>query len=149
MDLQKGTLSLCGLEFGPATTAHQVYDALRDKLRGTLLPEGTGVLRLRDPLPLGKIRWRVELEFLQDRPQRAMLWPLLPDAPAPRKEAEAARRAFCDALLRDTLGEPDQHTDGCTLYRRPYGTVCAVSEQDPRGAASRGCLVLTYSGGEG
>lgn len=149
MDLQKGTFSLCGLEFGPATTAHQVYDTLRNKLQGTLLPEGTGVLRLRDPLPLGKIYWRVELDFQQDRLQRAMFWPLLPDAPASRKEAEAVRRVFCDEQLRKALGEPDWHTDGCTLYRRPYGTACAISEQDPRGAASLGCLVLTYDGGEG
>lgn len=149
MDLQKGTFSLCGLEFGPDATAHQVYDTLRDKLRGTLLPDGTGVLRLRDPLPLGETSWRVELDFLRDKPERAVLYPLLPDAPASRKEAESVRRAFCDGLLRKTLGEPDRRTDGCTLYRRPYGTACAVSDRDPRGTASLGCLVLTYGGGEG
>lgn len=148
MDLQRGTFSLYGLTFGPDTTARQVYDTLGEKLRGTLLPDGTGVLRLREPLLLGQTRWRVELDFLGGKPERAVLFPLLPDAPAPRKEAEAARRAFCDGLLRDTLGEPDRRTDGCTLYRRPYGTACAVSEEDPRGAASLGCLVLTYGGGE-
>lgn len=144
MDLQSGTFSLCGLEFTPATTGHQVYDALRDKLWGSLMPDGTGVLHLQDPLRLWDVSWRVELDFLDDKPERVIFYPLLSNAPTARKEAEDARRAFCDELLRRKLGEPDQHTAGYTLYRRPYGAVCAVSEQDPRGAASLGCLVLMY-----
>lgn len=149
MDLQKGTFSLCGLDFGPDTAAETVRHALAGRLRGSLLPDGSGVLRLRDPLPLDGTDWRVELDFLKGAPARAVLYPMLPDAPAARAEAEAARRAFCDRLLREALGEPDRRTADCTLYILPYGTACAVSETDPRGAASLGCLVLTYVGGDG
>lgn len=149
MDLQTGTFSLENFPFGPDTDARALYDALANRLRGALLPDGSGVLRLRDPVPLAGTEWRVELDFLRGKPQRAVLRPLLPDAPAARREAEDARRAFCDRLLRDALGQPDSRTEGCTLYRRPYGTVCAVSDTDPRGMALLGCLVLTYGGGEG
>ena len=139
MDLQTGTFSLENFPFGPDTDARALYDALANRLRGALLPDGSGVLRLRDPVPLAGTEWRVELDFLRGKPQRAVLRPLLPDAPAARREAEDARRG----LLRQAApGRPGASLTAAPKAApstaAPTATVCAVSDTDPRGMASAG-----------
>lgn len=146
MDLQKGTLQLYGMTYGPGLSAAAVQTQLEGKARG-LLRGGSGVLNLREPVAINGHPCRVELNFTDGLAAGAVLYPVLESPPAGRMKAQALRRSLSEAILREALGEPDSRDEARTLYERSFGRVYTLSDFNPRNEGAGGYIALEYGGG--